>query len=234
MKLVMMVAGLLIASLPLEVFASPLSCQNGTAADYIALGSVGCLAGNGGVISNFEFSISPNFLLPLGSVQVSPMAQDVGLFGQQYSSTLTGLTLTFSPALAPTFGETIDLIIGYTVTFPVSRPIFDEGYRVNLTPPGFRGLLFQNGTSTVRLDGAPFVSFDANSLAGGEVGFPNSASIDVRYSFPIWADTEGREIAGFAMSVSSGSAPEPSSWLLTLSASILVGVLVLRRQQVKR
>jgi hypothetical protein len=76
------------------------------------------------------------------------------------------------------------------------------------------------------------VSFDANSLGGGEVGFPNSASIDVRYSFPIWADTEGREIAGFAMSVSS--APEPSSWLLTLSASILVGVLVLRRQQVKR
>ena len=110
MKLVTMVAGLLIASLPLEVFASPLSCQNGTAADYIALGSVGCLAGNAGVISNFEFSISPNFLLPLGSVQVSPLAQDVGLFGQQYSSTLTGLTLTFSPALAPTFGETIDLI----------------------------------------------------------------------------------------------------------------------------
>lgn len=208
----------------LVLAASPVPCPVGTAADYTAFGSTGCIDSIGTVFSNFAFSTNPSIPVPLGSIGVSPAAPDVGkIFGGfNYAS---GLSLTFSPAFMPTAFQQIDLKIGFTATNsapPAGTFAVVDYYLIPEFLGNGSGLFFQNGTATLT-DGGMTVSNNDENSQGSGIGIvcaPCSAAVDVRFDFPIWADTQGRGIKKFELAITE--IPEGNTCLLVLSGLALV------------
>jgi len=160
-----MKCGLIVLSiLPLGLSASPVACPVGTALDYVAFGSSGCLDGKGTLLSNFQFSTNPAFPVPLGSVQVSPTAPDV-TSEFSFISYASGLTLTFSPPFNPAPSQEVDLRIGLTISHTPPAPGTIVAYAMVPTFfPDVNSLGFQNGTATVTAGGMTEV-IDAGGIA---------------------------------------------------------------------
>jgi hypothetical protein len=207
--------------MPLVSSASPVACPVGTALDYVALGSSGCIDDKGALLSNFSFSTNPGFPVPLGSIEVSPTESDVNSVFPPYFRYASGLTLTFSPPFNPAPQQEIDLEIGLAVRHTtVGQSV---GYVIVPTfPPDINFLAFQNGTVTVTAGGMPEV-FEADSTGGAVLNQCSicSPTVEIQYDFPIWAGKPGTQ--GFTkFEVAVSDVPEANTYLLSLSGIALL------------
>jgi hypothetical protein len=208
---------------PIGAAASPMSCQPGTAADYLALGAAGCLDSFGVLLNNFAFSTSGGISVPLSEVMVSPGVSMVPAFVSP-----TGITVDFSPAIVVPPSKSFSVTLGFTETFQGAVPLFaadflslyTNQFNTDHPDPFIRTFDF-----TVTTNGKA-MHFDDGPYAGIGASVPimqgSSASMLLTYAFYDPPTTQ-TTIQGFELATER--LPEPSTWVLMVSGLFAAGLI---------
>lgn len=209
--------------LPRSSIASPILCPQGTAAEYIAFGSAGCLDRNSVLISDFTFASGGSAPVALSSVTVTPGPQKYGPVQN------VGLTLSFSPAIVFPVGarnsQTSTVDFGFKLSFPGIGPMNGtvfEDFTTNGNAP-------VNGTISYSIDGTAFkYPVNYTNLYGPAF---RSSSITLNLDETLSTDPDfAFTFSGVTLAATTPS-PETPTWLLALSGLlVMAGIPKIRRR----